>query len=204
MTLIKNALPTITLENGNTYVIRRTRHILLDIEEMQGSTSLTEEDNKNFAILQDKYARLEKLSKRVKELEDKYFETFDEADEAIYARAKAQYEMLYAETIEFELKTDGVANKVQKETLNKIELVIIQALCYDNLGNTIRDYGEAEKIWCEFVDFVGKEYATEWLLYTFNYLTGADEGVDNDPFMTQAKAKAEQKANMKKGINGAR
>jgi hypothetical protein len=39
----------------------------------------------------------------------------------------------------------------------------------------------------------------EFVAYTLNYVMGADEEIDN-PFMTQAKAKAEQKANMKRGI----
>ena len=194
-------IPTITLENGNSYPIRRTRRILLDVEEMQNNSSLTDEETKAYAMLQDKYARLEKLANRVAELEEKYFESFADEDKEIYDRANQAYNALLEETINFELSTNGLAAKIQKDTLNKVEVIIINALCYNEMGETIRSRDEATKIWCDFVDEVGKESASEWALYAFNYLTGADEGNDNDPFVNQAKAKKLQKMNMRKGIN---
>ena len=184
-----NLIPTITLENGNIYPIRRTRKILLDIEELQGRTSLTDEETKAYALLQDKYAKLERLSARVIELEEKYYESFDDADKAIYDRAKAAYDTLLDETITFELSTNGLTAKIQKDTLDKVEIVIINALCYNEMGETVRTREEATKIWCSFVDEIGKESASEWALYAFNYLTGADGGNENDPFINQAKAK---------------
>ena len=194
-------IPTITLENGNSYPIRRTRQILLDVEEMQGKSSLTDEETKAYAMLQDKYARLEKLANRVAELEEKYFESFADEDKEIYDRANQAYNALLEETINFELSTNGLTAKIQKDTLNKVEVIIINALCYNEMGETIRSRDEATKIWCNFVDEKGKESASEWALYAFNYLTGADEGNDNDPFVNQAKAKKLQKMNMRKGIN---
>jgi hypothetical protein len=80
------------------------------------------------------------------------------------------------------------------------EKLIIKALQIDyNTGDEIRTNEEATNIWQSFVDENGKKLALEFILYTMHYIVGTDEETEN-PFLTQAKAKAEQKANMKNGI----
>jgi hypothetical protein len=193
-------IPTIKFENGEKYEIKRNRHILIEIEKMRGDNVLTDEESQNYVILQDKYSRLEKLAKRVKDLEDKYYETFGEDDGEIYERAKAHYDLMLRETTEFEISTKGVADKIQRATINKVEALVINALTMNELGETIRTRDEADSIWCSYVDEVGHETAKEWLLYAFNYLSGNDGANDSDPFIAEQKAKAERKANMRKGI----
>ena len=193
-------IPTIKFENGEKYEIKRNRHILVEIDKLREDKVLTDEENSNYVLLQDKYARLEKLAKRVKELEDKYYESFDDKDAEVYERAKAHYDVILRETTEFEITTKGVNEKIQRATLNKVEMLIINALTLDENGNTIRPHDEAEAIWCSYVDEVGHETAKEWLLYAFNYLSGNDGANDDDPFIAEQRAKAERKANMRKGI----
>lgn len=193
-------IPTITLENGNRYEIKRNRYILCEIDELSKNSVLTEEENKNYAILQDKYSALERLAKRVKELEDKYFETFEEKDGEVYERAKTLYNKVFAETAEFEAMTNGVVNKAMRATINRTEQLVIKALTLDENGDTIRTNEEATDIWCTFVDEIGHQTAQEWLLYAFNYLSGNDGDNDSDPFVENQKAKAQRKANMRKGI----
>lgn len=185
---------------GKEFIIVRNRYLQAEFDSItkQGNT-LTEEEETSYALLQDKYLRLEKLAERVNELEDKYYETFDDADGEIYEKAKAQYDKVYKETVAFELAQNGVAKKVQKVAIDNAEKVVIRALQLDNKGNEIRSNEEAENIWCSYVDEVGKNVATEWLLYFIQYLTGSDN-VEESPFVAQAKAKAEQKANMKQGL----
>lgn len=185
---------------GKEFIIVRNRYLQAEFDSItkQGNT-LTEEEETSYALLQDKYLRLEKLAERVNELEDKYYETFDDADCEIYEKAKAQYDKVYKETVAFELAQNGIAKKVQKVAIDNAEKVVIRALQLDNKGNEIRSKEEAENIWCTYVDEVGKNVATEWLLYFIQYLTGNDN-VEDSPFVAQAKAKAEQKANMKQGL----
>ena len=197
-------IPTIELENGSKYEIKRNRYILAEMDKMREESDISPEDNQNYAILQDKYASLKKLAERVKELEDKYFESFSDEAQSIYERAKAHYDKVYADTVAFEASTKGVANKIQRETINKVEELVIRALQLNENGDEIRARAEATEIWCTFVDEVGHETAKEWLLYAFNYLSGNDGANDNDPFIKEQKAKAEQKANMRKGILKAR
>ena len=186
--------------NGNTYEIIRTRYLQAEFNRIsEENKELSPEDEKGYALLQDKYARLEKLSNRVKELEDKYYESFDDADGELYDKAKAQYDKVYQETIDFELSLNGIAKRVQKIAIDNAEKVLIRALQIDKEGKEIRTHKEAEDIWCSYVDEVGKNAAVEWLLYFVNYVTGNDS-VEDDPFVAQAKAKAEQKANMRQGL----
>lgn len=186
--------------NGNTYEIIRTRYLQAEFNRIsEENKELSPEDEKGYALLQDKYARLEKLSNRVKELEDKYYESFDDADGELYEKAKAQYDKVYQETIDFELNLNGIAKRVQKIAIDNAEKILIRALQIDKEGKEIRTYKEAEDIWCSYVDEVGKNTAVEWLLYFVNYVTGNDS-VEDDPFVAQAKAKAEQKANMRQGL----
>ena len=197
---MRNIIPTLCFENGEKYEIKRNRHILVEIEKMRDDTVLTDEENQNYVVLQDKYSRLKKLADRVKELEDKFYETFDEKDGEIYERAKAHYDVMFRETTDFEISTRGVVEKIQRATINKVEALVINALTMNEKGDTIRTHDEADEIWCSYVDEVGHETAKEWLLYAFNYLSGNDGANDDDPFIAEQKAKAERKANMRKGI----
>jgi hypothetical protein len=165
---------------------------------------LTEEEQKSIAILQDKYARLEKLALRLKELEDKYFDTFDNLDGEKYYKAKTIYEEMFEDTVECEAKAQGALRKSQKVAIDRVEQLVIYALTIDyKNGETIRTTEEATEIWCKFVDEIGNDTAVEWLTYVFQYLNGADEE-NNDTFFVAARKKAEQSMNMRRGIAGAK
>ena len=196
-------IPTIKLESGEKFEIKRNRHIIAEIDKMQHDKALSDEDNQNFVILQDKYGRLETISKRVKELEAQYFETFATEDGEIYNRARAEYERVLADVTAFEIKTDGLNARIQRESINRIEAIVINALMNDERGNNIRSHEDAEEIWCTFVDEIGHESAKEWLAYTFNYLSGND-GENDDPFVVAQREKINRKANMRRGISKAR
>lgn len=187
--------------NGKEYEIKRNRYLKAKYDEMvDENVSLSNDEQKSYALLEEKYGRLEKLALRTKELEDAYYETFDYDAGVLYEKAKAQYEKLLKETIDFELQQNGIANKVKKVTIDNAERLLISALQIDENGKTIMSKEEAQEIWCNYVDEVGQNSAIEWLLCFVNYITGNDK-VEDDPFVSQAKAKAEQKANMKKGLN---
>lgn len=186
--------------NEQRYEVKRNRYLIAELEKLRKENSeLSGEDEQNIVKLQDKSARLERLANRVKELEDKFYETFDEDDEAIYKRAKAHYDEMLDDLTKFEIEANGVIGKAQQAALGNAEKLLLIALQKGEKGETIRTYQEAEDIWCSFVDEVGTNTASEWLLYMVNYITGEYEEEEN-PFVTQAKAKAEQRANMKKGI----
>ena len=148
---------------------------------MKNGIEMTDEEQVAYAKEQDFDARLEKLRDRKDELYEKYLETFDEADEEKYNKALAAYNRLIDEAGQME----SVGGKQRKKMLDLGEALIIKALQIDKDGKTIRTEDEAKSI--------------EFIVFTLNYIMGSDNDVEN-PFIAQAKAKAEQRANMRKGI----
>ena len=107
--------------NGKEYTIKRNRYLKAKFDEMVDKNStMSNEEQKSYALLEEKYARLEKLALRVKELEDAYYEDFDDEAGALYEKAKAQYEKLLNETVDFELQQNGIAGKIKKATIKNI------------------------------------------------------------------------------------
>lgn len=185
--------------NGKNYEIKRTRFLQAEFDEMKGGIELTDEEQVAYAKEQEFDARLEKLRVRKDELYAKYLETFDEADEAIYLKACAAFDRLIDEAGRME----SVSGKQRKRMIDMGERLIIKALQIDKDGKTIRTEDEAKSIWEGFVEENGEVTAVQFVVFTINYIMGGDEDIEN-PFITQAKAKAEQRANMKKGIAKAR
>ena len=190
--------------NGNTYEIKRTNYLVEEFTRIKNENKdLNIEDNQKLHMLTEKTARLEKLSKRVVELEDKFYETFDPKDEELYKKANEYFEKEYAEAVRFELELNGLTEKATQVGRNNATKLVIKALQVNHKGDTVRTEQEAKDIWNSYVEEVGLENSNEWLSCFLNFVTGRDE-IDENPFVTQAKAKAEQKANMRKGILKAR
>lgn len=186
--------------NNEVYVIKRNRYLQAEFDLLQKSIELTDEEQLAFEKEQDFDERFEKLKKRKDELYAKFLETFDEADEQMYKKACEVYDNMLKQASEME----SISGNRHKRLIDMGEKLIIKALQIDfNSGDEIRTKEEATNIWQSFVDENGKKLAIEFILYTMHYILGTDEETEN-PFITQAKAKAEQKANMKKGIVKAR
>ena len=196
-------IPTIYVD-GNSYEIKRNRYILCEIDKFRQKSVLTEDEQKSITILQDKYARLEKLARRLKELEDCYYTDFDDEIGAKYEKAKALYNELYADVADYEVKAQPALAKSQKAALDRMEQLVIFALTINSTnGETIRTRTEAEDIWCHFVDEIGRENAAEWLTYAFAYLSGQDEE-NTDAFFVAAREKSKQAMNLRRGIETAK
>ena len=122
-----------------------------------------------------------------------FFEEIYKQIKEIYEKAKNAYENLLREVSQKEIDANGLSQKVQKQAIDNMERLIIIALQKDEKGKDIRTEKEATDIWCSYVDEIGTNNASEWLIYAFNYITGNDDENEN-PFVTQAKAKAEQRS----------
>lgn len=181
--------------NGTTYEIKRNRYLQAEFDELKSDIEITEDEQVAYVKEQEFDQRVEKLRNRKDELYEKYLETFDEADEIMYQKALSAFNRLVDEASTME----SVSGKYRKAMLDMGENLIIKALQIDDKGNSIRTEDEAKSIWESFVDENGQIVAVQFVSYTINYIMGGDEETEN-PFIAQAKAKAEQKANMKKGI----
>ena len=181
--------------NGNHYEIKRNRFLQAEFDELKSDLEMTEDEQAAYVKEQEFDQRVEKLRNRKDELYEKYLETFDEADEIMYQKALSAFNRLVDEASTME----SVSGKYRKAMLDMGEKLIIKALQYDSKGDIIRTEDEAKTIWEGFVEENGQVVAIQFVAYTTNYIMGGDEDNEN-PFIAQAKAKAEQKASMKKGI----
>jgi protein associated with RNAse G/E len=116
-------------------------------------------------------------------------------------KCEAAYKKAAQEYIDYELETK-ITSTMQEETLKKAERFIVAALQYNDKGEIVRDEKQAESIWCAWVDEVGEQNASAFLVLTVNHISGANEEVEGNDFFTQTKAKAEERANNRR--NGLR
>lgn len=180
---------------GERYEIRRTRYILAEFDKRKGEISLSAEDEKEYVKEQDRNEQLKKLAERKSELYEEYLENFDVEVEEKYNRACVAYDKLLEEISAMR----NVTGTYHKKILDLGEQLIIASLQWDENGKTIRDWDNAEKIWLSYVNEVGKNAATELVAYTTQYLVGGDEEQEN-PFVVQQRAKAEQSLQRKQGL----
>lgn len=184
--------------NGNRYEIRRSRFLMCELEKIRESSNIADDDQKNIAKMQDMYKDLQKIKLRVDELYDKYLETFSEEDEQIYEKAKSKYEKQRNEAAEFELGANDVLHRLNKTVIDNAEKLAIIALQRDENGKEIRTKEQAESIWCAWVTEVGQKVSQEWLNALIEHITGVDEHEEDNSFLAQAKARAEQQAESRK------
>ena len=181
--------------NGTRYDIKKNRYLQAEFDEMKRGMELTDDEELDYVKEQELAEKIEKLAKRKNELYDKYLETFDDEDERVYNKACVAYNVLLDQLNQ----SKGVTAKKRKQMLDLGEAIIIKALQTNDKGETIRTESEAKGIWNDFALEYGDMTRLEFVVYTVNYIIGNDEEYEN-PFIAQAKARAEQKANMKKGI----
>lgn len=186
--------------NGNRYQFKRNRFLISILNEIREESDATDEQQKQYARLLELKAKVDKLGERKDELESKYLETFDEEVGALLEKCESAYSKAAQEYIDYEIETK-ITSTMQEETLKKAEKFIIVALQYDEKGNLIREEKDAKSIWCAWVDEVGEQIASSFLVLTVNHITGADEEVEDNDFFTQTRAKAEEKArNRRNGL----
>ena len=183
--------------NGQRYEIKRTRYLLAEYDKLGDESQLSNEDKANAIKAQSLIGDIQRYAEKVKELEEKYFETFDDEDERKYLKIKALYESKLDELTKLEVES-GSTTKLQKAGIDLLERIAIKGLAeqYFNF-----DESKAEKIWGDYVDTIGNNATIEWLTGMSECLFREDEEVEENSFLSQMRKKAEQQAiNRKNGI----
>ena len=183
--------------NGQRYEIKRTRYLLAEYDKLGEESQLSNEDKANAIKAQSLIGDIQRYAEKVKELEEKYFETFDDEDERKYLKIKALYESKLDELTKLEVES-GSTSKLQKVGIDLLERIAIKGLAeqYFNF-----DESKAEKIWGDYVDTIGNNATIEWLTGMSECLFREDEEVEENSFLSQMRKKAEQQAiNRKNGI----
>lgn len=168
--------------NGNTYEIKRTRHLMVVYEQLGESNSMSDEDKANAVKLQVLIDKVQKFANKLQELEKEYFNDMaNEGLEKQYNACDKMYQKAVQEMADFEIK-NGSTSKLQKAGIDLLEKVVIEGIVEQySLTKT-----DATKLWESFVDKVGKRVASEWLGGMAQCLFGNDgEEEEDNPFLEQ-------------------
>ena len=88
---MKNITPFFEFE-GKRYEISKNRYLMAEYQKLQEQHSLPNEDKINAIKLQTLVGDITKYAEKMKELQDIYFEKFDDESESKYLRIKKLYE----------------------------------------------------------------------------------------------------------------
>lgn len=182
--------------NGQRYEIKRTRYLLAEYDKLGDESQLSNEDKANAIKAQALIGDIQKYAEKTKELEEKFFETFDSEDERKYLKAKELYTKALDELTALEVGS-GCTAKLQKAGIDLLEKIAIKGLAeqYFNF-----DESKAEKIWCDYVDTIGNNATIEWLTGMSECLFRSEEELEENDFLSQMRARKEQQALKRKNV----
>jgi hypothetical protein len=185
---MKDILPSLEV-NGVTYEIDKTRYILAEYNKMGEEADLTEEDKVATVEFQSLIKDVKKYGEKLKELEAKYFETFDEEDERKYFKMKELYDRASKAVAMLQVSSDAF-DRLQRKSIDNLERIAIKAIAEQHFN---MDIAKATELWTSFVDYKGKGYVTEWLLSMSDCLFNDEEERESDPFLSKVRAKSNNK-----------
>ena len=84
--------------NGQRYEIKRTRYLLAEYDKLGEESQLSNEDKANAIKAQSLIGDIQRYAEKVKELEEKYFQTFDDEDERKHHARIRYFWRLYRRT----------------------------------------------------------------------------------------------------------
>ena len=184
--------------DGRNYEIRATRYLLAEYDKLSQESDLANEDKSNAIKSQALIGDVQKYAEKTKELEEIYFETFDDEDERKYLKVKALYENALNKLTELEVET-GSTTRLQKAAIDLLEKVAIKGLAeqYFNF-----DESKAKELWERHVTKIGNNATVEWLTGMSECLFGNEENeIEENSFLSQMRKRAEEKAiNRRKAI----
>ena len=181
--------------NGQRYELKATRYLIAEYQRIGKEVEISNEDKQNAVKAQNFIADIKKYLLKTKELEDKYFETFDDEDERRYLKAKALYENKLNELAKFEAET-GSTTRLQEQGIMVLEKTAIKALAEQHFNF---DEGKAKAIWDKFADSIAEEDKHEWLTYMSECLFKTEEEeVKENSFLSQMREKKLKQNNYKK------
>jgi len=174
--------------NGNTYEIKRTRHLMVVYEQLGDNNSMSEEDKANAVKIQVLIEKVQKFANKLQEIEKEYFNDMaNETLEKQYTACDKMYQKAVEELTQFEIK-NGSTKKLQKAGIDLLEKVAIEGLV-EQYSLTKAD---ATKLWESFVDKVGKRVASEWLGGMAQCLFSDDEEEEDNPFLEQMRKQSKK------------
>lgn len=193
----------ITFEvEGQTYEIVRTRALECEYEKITKQSSLSEQDERAFADYIKLQAETEELAEKFRTAkEDFYNDVLDEEKEKKFLAFEKLYNRKYQEIIDFTTThKDFSTQKVEEIAMDNGVKLFVLALSQ----KYSMSHDEAKSVWEKFRDFLSEKYGMqsprEWILTMVRELFEGEEE-ETDPFLKQARAKAQQRMEQRKGLS---
>lgn len=181
--------------NGVRYEIKRTRFILAEYDKLIREIGNTAEENAVLTRYYSLVGDIEKYAKKTLELEQVFFETFDDEAERKYLKCKSLYDNALKELSE--LEATGNISQIQKRNIDFLENIAIISLAENYFD---LDFEKAKKLWETFVGEKGNDFVVTWLLEMKQSVFTSDDEVEQDDFLSQVrKRKEEQERNRRAG-----
>ena len=179
--------------NGKRYEIKKTRFLMAQYDKLREENLTTEANRASVIKSQKALDEFNELSEKYEEIKKAHFSdiTNKELTEQ-YKAFKEEYNAAAEEVIKIQSQDDGVMALQKKivDTLEKIAILGIaeQYFGYGKDGIMAKEaYDKAQEVWCEYVDEVGKNTASEWLMAMSDCLfTNIDEGAEENNSFLQA------------------
>lgn len=193
---MKNIIPYFEL-NGKKYEIKRTRYLLAEYQKLTEESNLSNDDKENAIKVQGLIGDIKRYAEKTKELEDKFFETFDDEDERKYLKAKELYERKLEELTRLEIES-GCTIRLQKQGVDLLEKIAIRGIAEQYFDF---DEAKAKAIWEQYAELLGNDGTIEWLNAMNECLFRNTEEVEDNSFLSQMRKRAEERAtNRKNGM----
>ena len=183
---------------GKTYEIKRTRYLESEYDRITSISKLTNEQESNFADYVKLESEYNEIVEKFKTAKDEYFaNVLDKDKKEIYLAFKELSDEKYKEIKDFNINNPNFSLK-QIQTMayeNGVKLLYVALQEQHSLSEE-----QARLVWGDFVEHFGTQVAMEWILVMVQSLFEKDEE-DENPFLQQAKAKAIQRMEHRKGLS---
>ena len=183
---------------GKTYEIKRTRYLESEYDKITQQSQLSTEQESAFADYIKLESEYNEIVGKFREAKEDYFaNVLDKEKKEIYLAFKELDYEKYNEVKRFEIENKNFSlNDIQDKAYdNGVKLLYIALQEQYSLTEV-----EARRVWDDFVEHFGKKTSIEWVLVMTQTLFEKDEDEEN-PFLKQARAKAMQKAEQRKGLS---
>lgn len=182
---------------GKRYEITRTRHIDVEYEKIRNEDNFTKEQEQQIAKIAKLKSEYEELADRFNIAKENYFnDILSEEKKSIYLAFKELIDEKYIEYTNYEINHKDTSQiELQNLSLRKGEKLLILALAEQYFNG---NFDDAKNTWEKYVDIIGIQKASEWIVYMLENLFNNEE---DDPFLRRAKELETQKAEMRKGLS---
>lgn len=183
---------------GVTYEIKRTRYLESEYDKITSQSQLSAEQESSFADYVKLEGEYNEILIKYTEAKDDYFNDVVNKDKKeIYLAFKELVDGKYEEMKKFEISNPNFSFKDIRQRAYENGVRLLYAALQEQYSLSEE---QSKLVWEDFVEHFGKETGMEWILVMVQTLFEKDED-DENPFLKQAKAKAMQKAEQRKGLS---